>query len=180
MLSSWSEFSFTAERSLGRYGLTALSCIGYFSHISWMVIEIRQYLPSHIFFDLIGSDCYYLTCCLWTRNKGDGTGTAHINIAWHRVWTRAMLPDNKTRVYMTKITIREKRVQGTWLSGSKSRCSISSRERVLLIDGKKRRRSKIGAIFKRVGKVLLKTIEVVIALSPFVELALIILNWLGW
>lgn len=91
-----------------------------------------------------------------------------------------MLPDNKTRVYMMKITIREKRVQGTWLSGSKSRCSISSRERVLFIDGKKRRRSKIGAIFKRVGKVLLKTIEIVVALSPFVELALIILNWLGW
>ena len=82
---------------------------------------------------------------------------------------------------MTKITIREKRVQGTWLSGSKSRCSISSSERVLLIvDGKKRKRSKIGAIFKRIGKVLLKTIEFVVALSPFVKLALFILNLLGW
>ena len=91
-----------------------------------------------------------------------------------------MLPDNKTRVYMTKITIREKRVQGTWLSGSKSRCSISSRKVVLLNDGKKRSRRRLGAIFKSIVKVALKTIDVIIALGALAELVLLILGWLGW
>lgn len=72
------------------------------------------------------------------------------------------------------------RIQGVRLSISRNRCSITRWKLVLFNNVKKRRRSKIGAIFKRVGKVLLKTIEVVVAVSPFVELALIILNWLGW
>lgn len=75
---------------------------------------------------------------------------------------------------------RETRIQGVRLSISRNRCSITRWRFVLLNDGKKRRRSKIGAIFKSIGIVILKTIEVVVALSPVVELALIILNWLGW
>lgn len=91
-----------------------------------------------------------------------------------------MLPKNKTRVYMTKIIIREKRVQGTWLSGSKSRCSISSIERVLLIDGKKRRRSKIGVIFKKIWKGILIMVEIVLALDSLLDFASVIMNWLAW
>ena len=46
------------------------------------------------------------------------------------------------------------RVQGTWLSGSKSHCSISRTEHVLSINGKKKQHSKIGAIFKQIWKVV--------------------------
>lgn len=81
---------------------------------------------------------------------------------------------------MTIIIIREKRVQGTWLSGSKSRCSISSIERVLLIDGKKRRRSKIGAIFKKIWKGILIMVEIVLALDSLLDFASVIMNWLAW
>lgn len=81
---------------------------------------------------------------------------------------------------MTKIIIREKRVQGTWLSGSKSRCSISSIERVLLIDGKKRRRSKIGVIFKKIWKGILIMVEIVLALDSLLDFASVIMNWLAW
>jgi hypothetical protein len=81
---------------------------------------------------------------------------------------------------MKKITILETRVQGTWLSGSKSRCSISSRKVVLLNDGKKRSRRRLGAIFKSIVKVALKTIDVIIALGALAELVLLILGWLGW
>ena len=83
-------------------------------------------------------------------------------------------------VHMTKIIIREKRVQGTWLSGSKSRCSISSRKVILLNDGKKRSRRRLGAIFKSIAKVALKTVDVIIALGALAELALLFLGWLGW
>ncbi len=72
------------------------------------------------------------------------------------------------------------RIQGVRLSISRNRCSITRWKLVLFNNVKKRRRSKIGAIFKRIGKVLLKTIEFVVALSPFVKLALVFLNWLGW
>ena len=68
----------------------------------------------------------------------------------------------------------------SWLSGSKSRCSISSSERVLLIDGKKRRRSKIGAIFKKIWKGILIVIELVLALDSLLDFASVILNWLAW
>ncbi len=81
---------------------------------------------------------------------------------------------------MTRLIIREKRVQGTWLSGSKSRCSISSRIVVLLNDGKKRSRRRLGAIFKSICKVALKAVEVIIALGALAELALLIIGWLGW
>lgn len=81
---------------------------------------------------------------------------------------------------MKKITILETRVEDTWLSGSKSRCSISSRKVVLLNDGKKRGRRRLGAIFKSICKVALKTVEVIIAIGALAELALLIIAWLGW
>ena len=70
---------------------------------------------------------------------------------------------------MRKFIFHEMRVQGIWLSGSKSHCSISSTEVVLLNDGKKRRHSKIGAIFKSIGKLLLKLL-IAIASGLIVEL----------
>ena len=78
---------------------------------------------------------------------------------------------------MSKKQLRETRIQGVWLSISRNRCSITRWTLVLLKDGKKRGRQRLGAIFKSIGKVMLKTVEVIVALSPFVELALIILNW---
>ena len=72
------------------------------------------------------------------------------------------------------------RILGIWLSISRNRCSISSLEVVLIQSGKKTRRRRLGAIFKSIGKVLLKAIELIVALSPFVELILVIKNWLGW
>lgn len=81
---------------------------------------------------------------------------------------------------MKKIIFHETQVQGTWLSGSKSRCSISSREVVLLNDGKKRSRRKLGAIFKSIGKVALKVVEVILALATLAEFISLIMNWLGW
>ncbi len=74
----------------------------------------------------------------------------------------------------------ETRIQGIWLSISRNRCSITRWTLVLLKDGKKRGRQRLGAIFKSIGKVLFKTVEVIVALSPFIELALIILNYIGW
>lgn len=81
---------------------------------------------------------------------------------------------------MRKIIFRETRVQGTWLSGSKSRCSISSTEKVLLIDGKKRSRKRLGAIFKSIGKVLKTVAKVIIAIGAIAELALAIKNLFVW
>ena len=83
-------------------------------------------------------------------------------------------------VHMTKLIIRETRVHGTWFSGSKSRCSISSKKVVLLNDGKKRSRRRLGAIFKSIGKVVLNTVKVIIALGAIAKLALFVLRWLGW
>ena len=92
-----------------------------------------------------------------------------------------MLPQNIiNRVYMTKLIIREKRVQGTWLSGSKSRCSISSREVVLLNDDKKRCRRSLGMIFKKVGMVLFTIVEVILAMGAIAELTLFVLKNLSW
>ena len=68
----------------------------------------------------------------------------------------------------------------SWLSGSKSRCSISSSERVLLIDGKKRRRSKIGAIFKKIWRGIIIMVEIVLALDSLLDFASVIMNWLAW
>ena len=72
------------------------------------------------------------------------------------------------------------RVQGTWLSGSKSRCSISSKEVVLLKGDKKSKPKRPGSFFKSIGKVLIKIVEVILALGTIAELALVILKWLGW
>ena len=81
---------------------------------------------------------------------------------------------------MRKFIFHETRVQGTWRSGSKSHCSISSREVVLLNDGKKRRHSKIGAIFKSIGKQLLKLL-IAIASGVIVEILVsFIMTFLGW
>jgi len=81
---------------------------------------------------------------------------------------------------MRNFIFRKSQVTISWLSGSKSRCSISSSERVLLIDGKKRRRSKIGAIFKKIWKGILIVIELVLALDSLLDFASVILNWLAW
>lgn len=77
---------------------------------------------------------------------------------------------------MTKIVIHETRVQGTWISGSRNRCSISNRKVVLLNDGKKRSRRRLGAIFKSIGKVVLKIVEVILAITTLAEFALLIKN----
>ena len=77
---------------------------------------------------------------------------------------------------MQKLFFREKRVQGTWRSGSESRCSISSTERFLVIDEKKRNRLKIGAIFKGVGKVLYKVAELIVAIGTIAGLIAFILK----
>ena len=81
---------------------------------------------------------------------------------------------------MRKNLFRETRIQGIWLSISGNRCSITRWTLVLLKDGKKIGRQRLGAIFKSIGKVLLKTVKVIVALSPFIELALIILNYGRW
>ena len=81
---------------------------------------------------------------------------------------------------MKKIIFHEIWVQGTWLSGSKSRCSISSRDVVLSNDGKKRSRRRLGTIFKSISKVILKIIEVILALGAIAKLALFVFEWLGW
>lgn len=89
-----------------------------------------------------------------------------------------MLPQNSIkRVYMTKFIIRETRVQGTWLSGSKSRCSISSTEKVVEVEEKKRKRLKIGAIFKSIGKWLPKVADVIIAIGSIAGLITFILSF---
>lgn len=72
------------------------------------------------------------------------------------------------------------RILVIWLSVSWNRCSISSLMVVLLQGEKKRGRRRLGTIFKSYGKGLLKTVEVIVALSTFVELALKIMNWINW
>ena len=78
---------------------------------------------------------------------------------------------------MKKIIFRETQVQGTWLSGSKSRCSISSTEKVVEVEEKKRKRLKIGAIFKSVGKWLLKVADVIVAIGSIAGLISFILSF---
>ena len=87
----------------------------------------------------------------------------------------------QTHVYMTKfIFFRERRVQGTRLSGSKSRCSITSIEGFLLIDGKKRRRGRFVAFLKRFWPILRKVIDFIFALGFIAKLLLLIASWFGW
>ena len=66
------------------------------------------------------------------------------------------------------------------LHGSKSRCSISSRRVVLLNNGKKRGRRKLGPFFKGLWKMFRKCVEFILALGFIAKLALLILSWLGW
>ena len=70
----------------------------------------------------------------------------------------------------------EEQKLGFELQGSKSRCSISNRSFVLLNDGKKRSRKRLGRTFESIGKVLKTIVEVIIALGTIAELTLFILN----
>ena len=74
----------------------------------------------------------------------------------------------------------EMRVQGTWLSGSKSRCSISRKERVLLIDDKKKTHPKIGAIFKKIWEIVKTVMEVILATATLIEFVSLLLNSTIW
>jgi len=78
---------------------------------------------------------------------------------------------------MHKIVFRETRVQGTWRSDSENRCSISSTEKVVEIEEKKRKRLKIGAIFKRIGKWLPKVADVIVAVGSIAGLISLILSF---
>lgn len=92
-----------------------------------------------------------------------------------------MLPQNNLiRVFMAKIIIREKRVQGTWHSGSKSRCSITRTERVLSIDEKKKVHPKIGAIFKQIWKVVKLVMAFTVSLATILKFASFVKNLPIW
>lgn len=78
---------------------------------------------------------------------------------------------------MLQIIFRETRVQGTWRLGSESRCSISSTEKVVELEEKKRKRLKIGAIFKSVGKGLPKVADVIVAIGSIAGLISFILSF---
>ena len=78
---------------------------------------------------------------------------------------------------MSKIFYRETRVQGAWRSGSESRCSISSTEKVVEVEERKRKRLKIGAIFKSIGKWLPKVADVIIAIGSIAGLITFILSF---
>lgn len=81
---------------------------------------------------------------------------------------------------MKRFVFRKTKIRGIWSSGSKSRCSISSTERVLLIDGKKKTRPKIGAFFEKIWTSVLSIVNIVTTLDTFKDFALIIMTWLGW
>ena len=81
---------------------------------------------------------------------------------------------------MTKIIIREKRVQGTWRSGSKSRCSISRTKRVLSIDEKKKMHPKIGAIFKQIWKVVKFVMAFTVSLATLLQFVSFVKNLPIW
>ncbi len=83
-------------------------------------------------------------------------------------------------LYMQIIFFHERRVQGTTLSGSKSRISITSSELVLLNDVKKRRRKKLGRILRLLWKAFRKGAEFIFAIGFIAKLILVILNHLGW
>ena len=80
---------------------------------------------------------------------------------------------------MHKIVFRETRVQGTWRSGSKSRCSITSTEKVVEIEEKKKKkkRLKIGAIFKSIDKWIVKAADVIVAIGSIAGLITFILSF---
>ena len=81
---------------------------------------------------------------------------------------------------MKKNIFHEERVQGTWLLGSKSRCSISSRRVVLYNYCKVRKPLKIGALLKKIGCFCLKVFGLIRAFGKIAELATFIINRLGW
>lgn len=81
---------------------------------------------------------------------------------------------------MIKKRFREKRIRFVRLSISKNRCSISSLEVVLLKNGKKRKRSKIGAIFKKIWRGILMLIELILALDTLLGFTSFITNWFNW
>ena len=66
---------------------------------------------------------------------------------------------------MRKFIFHETRVQGTWLSNSENRCSISRTEKVLLIDEKKTKRKKTGVFFKSVRKVTKILLDLLVAVG---------------
>ena len=81
---------------------------------------------------------------------------------------------------MIKKRFREKRIRFFRLSISRNRCSISSVEVVLLKNGKKRKRSKIGAIFKKIWKGIRTLIELFLALDTLLDFTSFISNWFNW
>lgn len=81
---------------------------------------------------------------------------------------------------MIKKRFREKRIRFFRLSISRNRCSISSVEVVLLKNGKKRKRSKIGAIFKKIWKGIRTLIELFLALDTLLDFTSFITNWFNW
>ena len=82
--------------------------------------------------------------------------------------------------HMRNFIFHSKRVQGAWHRiGSKSRCSYISVEEVLLFDGKKRKRLKLGALFKKIGKWALKVIKIILALGAISDFVSLILSLLG-
>ena len=78
------------------------------------------------------------------------------------------------------IFYHEEQKLGFELQGSKSRCSISNRSFVLLNGGKKRGRKRLGNIFKRIGKWILRLMDFILALSTIIGFTLLIKNYLGW
>ena len=62
------------------------------------------------------------------------------------------------------------------LHGSKSRCSISNRSILLLNDGEKKGRKRLGLVFKSFCKVLKTVVKFIIAIGAIAELALFILK----
>ena len=75
-----------------------------------------------------------------------------------------------------KIIYHEEQKLGFELHGSRSRCSISNRRFVLLDNGKKKGRKRLGSIFKSIGKVLRMVVKVIIAIGAIAELVLFILK----
>ena len=74
------------------------------------------------------------------------------------------------------IFYHEEQKLGFELHGSRGRCSISNRSFVLLNDGKKKGRKRLGVIFKSIGKVLKTVAKIIIAIGAIAELVLFILK----
>ena len=79
-----------------------------------------------------------------------------------------------------KIVYHEEQKLGFEFHGSKSRCSISSKRFVLLDNGKKKGRKRLGTIFKSLGKWVLKIMDFILILGTIIEFALLIKNYFGW